>query len=680
MICCLNPDCPTPLNRDGKKVCETCGMPLVLLLRNRFRVTRVLSDEGGFGRTYIAEDVDKLNESCVIKQFAPKMPGTWALSKAIELFAKEAQRLQELGEHPQIPVLLAYFEQDSYLYLVQQFIDGENLLKDLEIRLLDASEPLLYTELEIRTLLLDLLPVLKFIHEHKVIHRDIKPQNIIRRQIDGRICLIDFGSSKQLTANVQSRVGTSIGSHGYSPVEQIRDGIASPASDLFSLGATCFHLLTGISPFQVWSEHGYNWVNYWRKYLKYPLNEEIAKVVDKLLKKDIQERYQTADEVMIDLAHKPSYLAVAKPAEKLPPTPLPSSSKKYVKFKNLFVIGTAIVCLGLGDVWYQQLHHMEIKFSYSHLPANREEIFNPSKNLGKNFSLSTTIAGYADSILSVAISPNSQAIASNIGNDIKLVSLVEGKQISTFKGHTSKVNVVAISPNGETLASGSDDQTVKLWNLTTGKQITTFTGHTGSINTLAFSPDGQILASGSNDKTIKLWNLVTKKEIRTLVGHTSAIRSIAISPDGTTIASGSDDTTTKLWSITTGKQIRTITDHSDKVTTVAFSPDGTTLASGSDDKNIKIFNLTTGKEIRTLAGDSGKVTAVVFSPDSSTLLSSSDDKTIHLWNLATGKQFWALTGHKEAVLCLAMSPDGKTLVSGSRDRTIKIWQQDSNNN
>ncbi|MFO0173892.1 MAG: protein kinase domain-containing protein, partial [Aphanizomenon sp.] len=103
-----------------------------------------------------------------------------------------------------------------------------------------------------------------------VIHRDIKPENIIRRKTDGRLTLIDFGSSKQLTAQVQRKNGTSIGSHGYSPIEQIRDGKAYPASDLFSLGATCFHLLTGISPFQLWMEYGYTWVENWQHSLRFP--------------------------------------------------------------------------------------------------------------------------------------------------------------------------------------------------------------------------------------------------------------------------------------------------------------------------------------------------------------------------------------------------------------------------
>jgi serine/threonine protein kinase len=151
----------------------------------------VLSAEGGFGRTYLAEDSQKLNEICVIKQLAPKQSGTYALKKATELFIEEAKRLQDLGEHPQIPTLFAYFEDNGFLYLVQQFIKGDNLLDEL-------AQKGKYKETQIRELLLDLLPSLKFIHERNIIHRDIKPQNIMRRASDGKLVLIDFGASKQL--------------------------------------------------------------------------------------------------------------------------------------------------------------------------------------------------------------------------------------------------------------------------------------------------------------------------------------------------------------------------------------------------------------------------------------------------------------------------------------------------
>ncbi|WP_395939569.1 protein kinase domain-containing protein [Anabaena sp. FACHB-1237] len=261
----------------------------------------MLSTKGGFGRTYLAEDSQNLNKQCVIKQLAPKQSGTYALKKAKELFIEEAKRLQDLGEHPQIPTLFAYFEDNGFLYLVQEFIEGDDLLDELR-------QKGKYNESQIRELLLDLLPPLKFIHERNIIHRDIKPENIMRRKSDGKLVLIDFGASKQLTTTVHTRIGTQIGTRGYSPREQIEFGEAYPASDLFALGTTCFHLLTGVNPFNLWKKNPLSWVNNWRQHLPSPVSNELGVILDKLLTMDIQERYQSADEVIRDLQISPTFV------------------------------------------------------------------------------------------------------------------------------------------------------------------------------------------------------------------------------------------------------------------------------------------------------------------------------------------------------------------------------------
>ncbi len=203
-------------------------------LRGRYRIISALGS-GGFGRTYLAEDVDKLGERCVVKQFVPRVQGSWALQTATELFEQEARGLQQLGKHPQIPNLYAYFQENNYLYLVQEFVEGENLLQELE-------QQGAFSELKILTLLQDLLPILQFIHERQVIHRDIKPENIIRRKSDGKLVLIDFGAAKQATVAAMAGQKITIGTRGYAPKEQMKGGEAYPASDLYSLGASCFHL------------------------------------------------------------------------------------------------------------------------------------------------------------------------------------------------------------------------------------------------------------------------------------------------------------------------------------------------------------------------------------------------------------------------------------------------------
>ncbi|MEH2107402.1 serine/threonine-protein kinase [Nostoc sp.] len=679
MLCCVNPDCQKPLNPDKNNYCHSCKAELIPLLGGRYRPTQVLSDEGGFGRTYLAKDIHKLNECCVVKQFAPKLQGTGPLTKAIQLFKQEASRLQELAEDPQIPTLLAYFEQNGYLFLVQQFINGQNLLKEWETRGR-------YSEIEIREFLLDLLPVLKFIHVRGVIHRDIKPQNIIRRQSDGRLVLIDFGASKQLTATVQTKMGTVIGSHGYTALEQMQDGKAYPASDLFSLGATCFHLLTGVRPSQLWIQQGYGWVSSWRQYLNSPgrngvsVSTELGEVLDKLLQLDIQKRYQSADEVITDLTPQlPAFSSV--PPTILTPTFIgtavekgPVSSKPNIKRKSQLLLGSSILMLGLGGVWYLQTHpHRMTEFS--------QPIKSP-KSVSENSFLPKPLNGHSSDVNSVAFSSDGTTLASASDDQtIKLWNLASRQEIRTLEGHSNWIWTVAFSPDNKTLASGSADKTIKLWNLETGKLIRTLQGNSDGVTSVAFSPDGKTLASGSasKDMKIKLWNLETGKLIRTLDGHTNGVPSVVFSPDGKTLASGSWDKTIKLWNLETGKLIRTLEGNAESILSVAFAPDGVTLASGSKDKTIKLWNLKTGKLIHTLKGHNDKVNSVAFLPSVSsngvTLVSGSSDKTIKLWNPVTGKEIRTLETGSGYIYAVAISPDGQTIAGGgSGENILKIWQ------
>jgi WD40 repeat protein/tRNA A-37 threonylcarbamoyl transferase component Bud32 len=687
MLCCLNPDCLSPLNPDDRVICASCGSPLIPLLRNRYRVIKVLSDEGGFGKTYLAEDVDKLKELCVVKQFAPKIQGTNALKKAVQLFQEEAQRLQQLGEHNQIPHLLAYFEENNYLFLVQQYIDGQNLLKELQ-------QVGTYSESNIHELLLDLLPVLQFIHKQGVIHRDIKPQNIIRRYGDGRLVLIDFGASKQLSVTVHTKIGTTIGSHGYTPIEQMEDGKAYPSSDLFSLGATCFHLLTGISPSKLWLQHGFSWVNDWQRYLKKPgskesmLSSRLSKILDKLLKVEFQERYQEAEEALKDLSRlsppsSSTLLTLNSSQSQLLPTPRSTLKLKYPIFT-----GASIVVLGLVGIGFYLFYPPTVTQSsgVSETSGVTESftVSQPSDKTVKSSNFPETLRGHSSDVNSVAFSPDGQSLASaSDDRTIKIWNLANRQKTLTLKGHSQWIWTVAFSQDGKTLASGSADGAIKVWNLETGQEITTLKGSVGGVSSVSFSPDGTTLASGGLDKTVKLWDLTTRKVIRTFKGHPRAIASVRFSPDGMTLASGSWDKTIKLWDVLTGKEIRTLKGHTDYILSVAFSPDGGTLASGSKDKTIKIWNIATGELTHTLTKHSDKVNSVVFLPNTgygeslngTVLVSGSNDNTIKLWNSITGEEIQTLKKDSGYIYSVTVSPDGQTIASGgSADNIIKIWQ------
>ncbi|MCL1472725.1 bifunctional serine/threonine-protein kinase/formylglycine-generating enzyme family protein [Argonema antarcticum] len=287
---CLNPDCQFS-NPSLPKFCHRCGNKL--LLADHYRAIRYIG-EGGFGRTFEAVDEHRFDTRCVIKQFLPQLQGSAALQKATELFKQEAMRLRDLGKHPQIPDLLAFFEQDNRFYLVQEFIDGQDLFKELQQRGK-------FSEQEVRKLLAELLPVLDFIHQQNVIHRDIKPDNIIISN-DGSLVLIDFGVSKQLSATVLTKMGTITGTPGYAAPEQMH-GHVSPASDLYSLAVTCIRLLTGCLLEERngdWNDKLFDpmqmqWV--WRRQ-NVSVSNDLGKVLDKMLLFPIGERYQSAAEVL----------------------------------------------------------------------------------------------------------------------------------------------------------------------------------------------------------------------------------------------------------------------------------------------------------------------------------------------------------------------------------------------
>lgn len=317
MSYCLNPRCPKPENPDDLKFCLSCGSKLHL--KERYRAVKPIG-QGGFGRTFLAVDEDKPSKPrCVIKQFYPQAQGTNTVQKAVELFNQEAVQLDELGKHPQIPELLAYFTQDDRQYLVQEFIDGFNLAQEL-------AHQGAFNETQIRQLLNDLLPVLQFCHAKQVIHRDIKPENIILRSSDRKLVLVDFGASKSATGTALSHTGTSIGTPEYVAPEQIR-GRAMFTSDIYSLGATCINLLTGRSPFDSYDTNHGTWN--WQQYLTKPVRIDLERIIDRMLESIPVRRYQTVDEVLKDLNQKsPAQNPLVKTIQPTPQTTPPTSIAK----------------------------------------------------------------------------------------------------------------------------------------------------------------------------------------------------------------------------------------------------------------------------------------------------------------------------------------------------------------
>lgn len=313
---CLNPDCLNQ-NPSDTNFCHKCGNKL--LLGDRYRAKKIIG-QGGFGRTFLAVDEYKpAQPPCVIKQFYPQFQGTSSIQKAAELFEMEAVRLEQLGKHPQIPDLLAYFSQDGRQYLVQEFMDGENLAQ--------ALNKGCFSEAQIRDWLNNLLPVFEFIHSRQVIHRDIKPENIILMS-NGQLVIVDFGAAKYATQTALAVTGTRIGTAGYTAPEQA-NGKAIHASDIYSLGVTCLCLLTQVEPIDLFDDSEFEWV--WREHLKTSVSSELGQILDKMIQPAIKKRYQSATEVLQALASQSPQLS----PQVSPPPPDSLKSARGVDYTNL---------------------------------------------------------------------------------------------------------------------------------------------------------------------------------------------------------------------------------------------------------------------------------------------------------------------------------------------------------
>ncbi|MEA5568223.1 serine/threonine-protein kinase [Anabaena sp. UHCC 0399] len=275
---------------EQNRLAQMCGSKQ--LFRDRYEILRILG-RGGFGITFLAQDaVLPGNPLCVIKQLCPKVTSTKSWQNACNRFVQEAKTLAKLGSHSQIPMLLDYFEGDGELYLVQEYIQGWTLAR--EVRRNGTK-----TEAEVKQFLRELLPVLQYLYQNQVIHRDIKPLNLLRCADDQRIVLIDFGAVKENLVDVGNDSLNSImnthfvGTMGFAPPEQFS---LRPVygSDIYALGMTCVYLLTGKGPLEM-ENHSLTGEICWYKYVN--VSDSFAHILNKMLKFSLNERFQKPSDV-----------------------------------------------------------------------------------------------------------------------------------------------------------------------------------------------------------------------------------------------------------------------------------------------------------------------------------------------------------------------------------------------
>ncbi|MEL0590575.1 MAG: serine/threonine-protein kinase [Planktothrix rubescens PR222] len=575
------------------------------ILKGRYQIVKELGT-GGQGITYLTKDTQLSGKpDCVVKQLRPADPKTLDLAR--RLFEQEINALGRLGDHPQIPRLLDHFEEGDQFYLVQQYIEGDPLSQYIV-----PGQP--WSENQVNGMLRELLPILDFIHSRGVIHRDIKPNNIIRRSFDQKLVLIDFGSIKQvisteLIITQQNQVKTTVivGTEGYMPPQQ-KQGNVSPSSDLYSLGMIGIEAATGISAIDLQMQYSDPQTGeiIWRRFAP-QISDHLANILSKMIAYIPGNRYQSAKDILKDLG-----IVIDNP-----------SQWKCVQT----IIG----------------HRTSVNDLV--LSSNSQQFASASDD--------NTIKLW-------------EVASSKL---IRTFTIVPG----FMKPDSTYYKCVKVTPEANILISGSLDNKLRLWHLHQGNLIATINAHKDCINSIDLHQDGQTLVSGSRDKTIKVWHLGTRGLLRNLLGHTNSVTAVLITPDGQKVISASLDNTVKIWSLANGKLIFNCTGHLDSVWAITISPNGKTIASGSNDGTIKLWNLETGNLLKTLTLNS-KVNSIAIAPDNTTLVAGLRDGNIKLWNLQTGVEIFTTSGHSKSVNCVAFSHNQQAIISGSGDGMIKIWQ------
>ncbi|MGB3294086.1 MAG: serine/threonine-protein kinase [Phormidesmis sp.] len=665
MAYCLNPICPQPQNPSAASFCSACGTPLTLA--GRYRLISPLG-KGGFGRTFLAEVLPVASATtaqvasksmpeavqtapCVIKQL-------YESSLAGEAgFQLEAERLRQLGDHPQIPRLLAAIENEWGQFLVQEFAPGDNLAQQLE-----AGGA--WTEPQVRSLLNSLIPVLQHVHSFDIIHRDIKPANIVlkgepKSQQDQHLdqtlpMLVDFGAAKWIR---HTAANTVIGSAGYAAPEQSM-GQATFASDIYSLGLTCLNLLTSIHPFLLYSAVEDRWV--WRDYLPQSIEPRFAQVLDHMVARSLQQRYESMDQVALDLQFSQNPLVYAPKQLLDRATEAIPSLKRWLGAKKTHTFTRPAVVSAAQD-WQR-----------------RDRLTHP---------IGVTQA--------IAVSPKAPIFATG-GTDgaLRLWHLPSAQLIHTFQrrrligdGHTAPITALQFHPDGRALYSASADGTLKEWDSAERCLLNTLPTSGWTPTDLAINPAGNRLISPNSDGQIVLWDIATLLPAAQLAQHQRRVNAVVCAPAGDLLISASDDGTVKLWRYLQGpphlaETLALNRKGSGEQRAIALAiqsatPTAHQLIVATTAGKVRLYQVNAQLHLSRPVDfyhSPSPITALALSAED-LLAVGSEDNVLTLWQVETGDCVAQLS-HDWGIVVIAFTPDGQTLIVASADEVVSIWQRD----
>ncbi|WP_129633078.1 protein kinase domain-containing protein [Candidatus Oscillochloris fontis] len=617
-------------NPDGTANCQRCGLSLRFAVHLHDPGTRVGHYEimrmigyGTYGAVYEAQDLRDPTRRVALKE-------TFEAAMIVR-FQQEFDALSQLS-HPNLPHYYEVFEDDGCGYLVMEFIPGQSLDEILNRQKAPLSEQFLIGYAE------QLCDLLSYLHSQHppVIHRDIKPANI-RVTPEGMVKLVDFGLFKQGIQRTRQTLH-GLGTLEYMPLEQFDwSGGTDQRSDIYSLGATFYHLLT---------RH-------------YPISAP---------KRMIKEKDPLRSPQRLN-GHVSRHVseAIMRAMSRLPPDRYPNAEafKRDLLGKTQRYIQGAMIRRRLV-AQAQFIYSLAWKPGGHILASGGEDrgvhLWRPSDGalLGK-------LRGHSGKVLALAWHPDDDLLASaGADRTIRIWRSADLSLVTKIERHRDTVTCLAWSPDGEVLASGSGD-TVYLW-AQDGTPISEIRcAERAKIYSLAWRPDGQMLAVGYDDHEIRLWQIAEHLSVFNLQGHTGCVYSLAWSPDGQSLASASADTTLRLWHLANGRLVDELRRHKNWAAKLAWSP------AGGGEGQPWLWRVSDTSLCLVITGHRNYVYCVIWNPDGQALASCGADSTVRLWR-TDGTPISLLIGHSDWVQALAWCPDGDSLASASLDGSVQLWK------
>ena len=672
--------------------------------------------EGGMGVVWMAEQSEPIKRRVALKLIR----GNFAGKKVIARFEAERQALAMM-DHPNIArVLDAGATEAGLPYFVMELVEGIPITKYCDQKRLTIHERL--------ELFIQVCDGIQHAHTKGIIHRDIKPGNVLVTQYDRTPVakVIDFGIAKAMEAELTDKTlftefGQVMGTYLYmSPEQAEMNALAiDTRTDVFALGVLLHELLTGETPVtkrQFEEAAGLQILHLIRSQEPSKASERVStssneKVITKrglnrhqlatTLRGDLDailmvatanerdRRYKTAESLSSDVQRFLSGDMVTARA----PSPAYRFRKLVARNRGLVTFVTAVIVLliaAIAGTSYGLLEAEEkatlareseaaaIDSKGKEVAARRQadkiaDSARDSEMLARfklaNARWDTNRAADAKATLQT-IPPEYRDFEWHFCNRHFLGSYM------TLYGHHNKVMDVAFSPDGEHILSASFDGVVKIWDGVMGRELRTLKADLTHTSCLAVDPSGTRIASGGHDSIARVWNLATGEQLVEFEGHKeTVITDLAFSPDGKRVATaGGADDTVKIWNAQSGDEIETLRGHTGLVVGVAFSPDGQHLAS-VDYEAVRIWDANSFEELMVLRGHRAPLSSAAFSPDGVHIASCGHDETVRIWNISTGEELLRLHSDTQGgTHCLTFSPDGRRLAAGGIDRQIRIWE------